>query len=552
MNPRRITLFGVVLGCWLLAGLAAQAAEVTTAKLLGDLKSTDEAVRVQAIDELGARGDKAVEAVAPLTALLKDSSPVVRAHAARSLGEIGEPAKATAPALAELIKDSDETVRRQAVAAIVRINPGPNVLLPLLVQMLEDGDPGVRMRILNAIVNRGEKAVPGLILALKNDKSAYWACLALREIGPVGKDAVPALVERLKDKRPEVRREAILTLAVMGDASLPAVDLIAGGLDDEATDDAAIYALARLGKVPASAETRIKKMAKSEDKMLSTAALWALASIHPDDKDVRREVGEQLVSRLKDEDPLIRVAAARALTALPPAPAVMAPIWEKAFADADETVVDNALNALAQMGAPAVPRLIDALKHEHVRAHVVYVLGQIGEAAAPATDALAKLVNDKDEDVSYEAVMALAKIGPGAKAAVPVMVKALDGGKSENAGAIAYALGKIGPDATEAKPALLGLLKGSDEGLALASAWALAKIDPTSADVAKSVVPLLTVGLGDEMPLIRQGAAEALGILGPSAKEALPALQKATSDTNDDVREAALAAIKQISGKEKK
>ena len=268
------------------------------------------------------------------------------------MGEIGEPAKAAAPALAELIKDSDDTVRRQAVAAIVRINPGPKVLLPLLVQMLEDADPGVRMRILNAIVDRGEKAVPGLIAALKNDKSAYWACLALREIGPAGKDAVPALVERLKDKRPEVRREAVLTLAVMGDAALPAVDLIAGALDDEATDDATIYALARLGKVPASAEARIKKLAKSEDKMLSTAALWALASIHPDDKDVRREVGEQLVSRLKDEDPLIRVAAARALTALPPAPEVMAPIWEKAFADADETVVYNALDSLAQMGAP--------------------------------------------------------------------------------------------------------------------------------------------------------------------------------------------------------
>ena len=58
------------MGCWLLAGFAAQAAESTVAKLLGDLKSTDEAVRVQAIDELGARGDNAVEAVAPLTALL--------------------------------------------------------------------------------------------------------------------------------------------------------------------------------------------------------------------------------------------------------------------------------------------------------------------------------------------------------------------------------------------------------------------------------------------------------------------------------------------------
>ena len=35
-----------------------------------------------------------------------------------------------------------------------------------------------------------------------NEKAAYWACLVLREIGPAAKDAVPALVEKLKDRVP--------------------------------------------------------------------------------------------------------------------------------------------------------------------------------------------------------------------------------------------------------------------------------------------------------------------------------------------------------------
>ena len=56
----------------------------------------------------------------------------------------------------------------------------------------------------------------------ENDKAAYWACLVLRDIGPAAKDAVPALVEKLKDPHPEVRREAILTLAAMEDAAGPA------------------------------------------------------------------------------------------------------------------------------------------------------------------------------------------------------------------------------------------------------------------------------------------------------------------------------------------
>ena len=72
--------------------------------------------------------------------------------------------------------------------------------------------------------------MPGLIYALNNDKAAYWACLVLREIGPAAKDAVPALVEKLKDPRPEIRREVILTLAAMEEAAEPGRAAIAAAL----------------------------------------------------------------------------------------------------------------------------------------------------------------------------------------------------------------------------------------------------------------------------------------------------------------------------------
>ncbi len=149
------------------------------------------------------------------------------------MGEIGTPAKPAVPALVELAKDPDETVRRQVVKAVMKIRPGPQVMVPLCVKLLEDSDPGVRIRILHAIAEAGPKAVPGLIVALKNEKAAYWACLVLREIGPAAKDAVPALVDKLQDPRPEIRREAILALAAMGDAATAAVEPIAATLGDE-------------------------------------------------------------------------------------------------------------------------------------------------------------------------------------------------------------------------------------------------------------------------------------------------------------------------------
>ena len=534
-------------GCLMLGGWHASADEAAPA---GNASPSDETARLQAIDKLGARGAKDAEAVAPLTEMLKDASPTVRAHAAGALGRIGAPAKPAVPALAMLLKDSDETVRRQAVRAIMSIHPGPKVTVPLAVKLLEeDADPGVRMRVLHAISEVGAKAVPGLIEALKNEKAAYWACLVLREIGPAGKDAVPALIEKLQDPRPEIRREVILTLAAMGDAAIPAAGQIAAALNDQHTSTAATYALGRIGRIPASAEAAIRANAKSDDAMLRTTSLWALASVHPEDKQLRREATEQLIARLKDQDSFVRVAAARALAALPPAPEITVPIWEKALQDSDETTVGYALDVLAELGSPAVPRLIDALRHEKLRSQVVYVLGQIGPDAAPATPALAVLLADKNERVAQDAAIALAKIGPGAKGAVPSLVKALGQADASNAPTIAYALGKIGPAAAEAEPALSDLLKSPHRNVALASAWAMVQIRPGSAEVAAQTLPALTAGLASDLAVAREGAAEALGQLGPLAKEAVAALEQTANDKNENVRLAAAKALGSIRGK---
>ena len=207
-----------------------------------------------------------------------------------------------------------------------------------------------------------------------------------------------------------------------------------------------------------------------------------------------------MVERLKDQDALVRVEAAQALVALPPAPEIMAPIWEKAFQNADDATIVHALDALAALGPAALPRLIDALKHEKIRGRVAYILGKIGPAAAPATDALAKLVAGKDDRAAQEAIVALANIGPGAKAAVPALTDALQQGENPNAHAIVYALGKIGPDAASAEPVLSGLLGNSDGNLALVSAWALALIHPAPGEIAAKTLPVLTAGLKNPLP----------------------------------------------------
>jgi HEAT repeat protein len=340
-----------------------------------------------------------------------------------------------------------------------------------------------------------------------------------------------------------------LALAAMEDAAASAVDKIAAPavLADEDTRTAATYALGRIGRIPADAEATIRANVTADDKVLSITSLWALARVHPDDKQFRAEAGEQLIERLKDKDAFVRAAAARALASLPPAPEIMLPLWEKAMQDADATTVQYALDAFVAMGPPAVPRLVDALKHEKVRGQVLYVLGKMGPAAAPATPELVKLLGDKKEEVAREAAIALANIGPGAKEAVPALVAGLQQGGRPNAYAMVYALGKIGPDAAAAEPVLTDLLENTDRKLALASAWALVHIRP-GREVAAKTVPVLMAGLQSDMPLARQGAAEALGELGPLAGQAASALKKATEDEDKGVREAAAKALASVAG----
>ncbi len=539
-----VILSGALCGWLALCGASWAANEPSAAAAISALKSTDTSAKIDAIDKVAGFGEKAADAVGPLTELLKDKSDEVRAHAAYALGRIGAPAKPAASPLVDLMKDESPVVRRQALKALMTIKPGPQVMIPLLVKMLEDSDPGIQARVLNGITEAGPAAVPGLVEALKNDKAAYWACLVARELGPVAKDAVPGLTTRLSDQRPTVRRESALALASMGPDAASAVPELGKLLSDETAAPAATYALGRIGKVPADVESKIQANAKGSDKMLSTSSLWAIGNLHPTDKAIRTDITLQLIARLKDEDGYVRAAAARALGALPPLPEVTVPIFEKALADGDEVTTQYALDALAELGPKAVPRLIGALKYEKLRPQVAYILGRIGPDAASATEVLAALLEDKDRHTAEAAAMALGRIGPGARAAVPALTKALqDGGASTHA--VLFALGKIGPDAASAEPALAKELQDKNPDMAVMAAWALAQVKPTP-EVAAKVVPLLTTALSDPEAVRRRGAAESLGHLGPLAKDAVPALEKATQDTDKSVSEAATKALASI------
>jgi HEAT repeat protein len=90
-------------------------------------------------------------------------------------------------------------------------------------------------------------------------------------------------------------------------------------------------------------------------------------------------------------------------------------------------VRETAADALARIGDPAVPALIDTLHDpdQSIRAHAAQALARMGPKAAPAVPELILALDDPDREVRQGAARALGQIGPDAEEAVPALIKAL-------------------------------------------------------------------------------------------------------------------------------
>ncbi len=217
---------------------------------------------------------------------------------------------------------------------------------------------------------------------------------------------------------------------------------------------------------------------------------------------------------------------------------------------------DNSVDkALARVGEPAVPALLKILNgpDEGMRVCAAYALGEIGPTARAAVPALIRVVERADPEqypdvLVRHAVGAIGRIGPEARSAVPALNawleklrfrdldtvialdrigappvwKLLDAFLRDGDPTIADLLVWLGPKAHEAAPSLRAALTDKRLAVRLSAAIALVHIDPSATEV----VPFLIEGLKhqDDQDLEVYGSADALALLGPRAKAALPEL----------------------------
>lgn len=92
----------------------------------------------------------------------------------------------------------------------------------------------------------------------------------------------------------------------------------------------------------------------------------------------------------------------------------------------DRKIADTAADALARIGAPAVPQVTVMLSdpNPELRVRAAQILAQIGPDGKLAVPELVKRLRDEDEQVRKSAAHALGQMGPAAGEAVPALLRA--------------------------------------------------------------------------------------------------------------------------------
>lgn len=519
--------------------LASAPAEQAVPALIEALQSDDAELQWRAARSLARFGDQAAAAVPPLVKALESTTPRVRAYAAYALGQLGDHSLEAVPQMIKLIADEDALVRRTAMKAVVDLDADPRQTLPILVNVLEEADPRLIVPVLHEMAEAGTNAIPQLKEALKNERAAYWATLVVAEMGEAAAPVVPELVALLDHNDPETRMQALIALGEIGPKAKPALPKTLELLKSDpegAVRYSAAFALAELED--AQATNALLEAAKGDDAFLSVISYYAVARLNPEDEQKRKTAAVFLVEAMKNDDANIRAAAARSLAHLEVAPEVIKPILADSLDNADPRVVALLRDAIVKMGPQGVPEITAMLSDEQLRWIAVDVIRHWGEAAPNTIEPLREALKTEDEAFQAEVLMAIGAIGDKSVGALEDVRKFLKSPSRTLQLNALYALGRMGSGAVSAKDEIAALMASEDSFTRFAAAWALAHVAPEDAPAAKQAVPILAEGLQSSDGAFAAEAAKSLMLLGEHAKQAVPALREAASEGNEAAAEA--------------
>lgn len=464
------------------------------------LRDADESVRVAVLDALGRLGD--ATAVPSIVAVLNArATGAVREASLRALGRIGSP-DAFAAMVAELSFDEPERDRATVLAALGRA--GARAADALRACLSARAALGVADGCVVGLGLVGEPADATLVRAAltRGEVSPFAAFSALASLG--NREALPAVLERIADDDPTLRRAAREAAAVLlspEESDGRAVDPLIRALGRRVPLDERVELVQLLGRTGSkrAAEPLSTIASSATDPQLLAAAFEALGSLGPTGQE------RVFLTGLDSEHGKVRLAAALALRRV-----------------ASGALANELLRRLAQ--APEADR-------EALSFALAGAAARATERSLPVRiERLARASRDGDRDALLEVLSQL----PNA-AGLPALRRfAAAGEKSFDRRKVAEVVAGI----TQARPLLSALARDSDASVRASAIWSLATV-ATAAEL-----PLIERALGDRDGAVAANGAAALGRAAVRLKaDVAAALCKASADQRASVRTNALSAL---------
>jgi HEAT repeat protein len=545
--------------------------------LIAELKTGEYVPGGTPPEVLGVLGDFGAPVVPTVVALIrKDERGHDRSELGRTLLGLGA---AGERAFGELLADPDSGVRREMIAALeahllyqrfpayYRFSSRPldiTPYVPALVAALKDGEakPETRLIAAELLCRLGDKAPRGTVEAV----AALFDDRAVRQL--------------VANNRYLLHEPALM---YFGEAGVRALVRLFDS-DRVAIREMAVNQLSHDRRWMNLVLPRLRKLADDPDPELALTAIYTVAKLSLDPKEAAPLVNRRF---LRSPDPKIRASAAKHLGWLGPLGVPHTDVLIPLLGDADPEVVQAAAGAIHRAGPknlaawyvltvlrlapdrtgrfvptpvpeaepaePGIADLIDSVSGggDHQRTMAALELGEKGAAAKGALPALKKALVEPSRDLRFAAAYAIARIendAPGLRwLLVTELERAVQGRSSTWVAAEAFA--RLPPDYPECVPLIARWLERESESTLMMAG--LPKYGPK----AKAAVPALRKSLrGPTGPVhfyLGVGlieACEALGAIGPDAKDALPELRQRANIGSVEVAPAARDAIRKITG----
>jgi HEAT repeat protein len=526
----------------------------------------------QAIQQLRAIGQPAVPALIPL---FKNEYQTTRQLAVRAIGDIGS---AAFPDLLPLLDGSDQAGRKLALSALSNMRDA--ALLPQFVALLNDPNEAIRstsriaigslllygldlepalipllkhpnselrsnaFHLLTEISDWNAKSLPHVfptvpklsttlnptnllpsidqtIQALRNAEGDgfYAGYEARRQLGQLGKTAIPKVLPLLQDENPVIRsRAADVLCCFIGESAIPSVlpllqhpkvevrsSAIAAlssktpnaeivktarliPLLDDRELSIRIQVIQNLGTTSSSTFLSIpvlKPLIQSPDFRIRAVAAGAFGDIYSRNPQVLLAKAlpiAQLTPLLKDPQPLVRWRTVKALeqTRNPETIPALIPLLQ----DDSSVIQDEVINNIRQIGPTTLPFLTPLLQSStsNRRNQILSAMSWM-KIKAPDGDTILPILFALLQDPSPETRANAIRVLSGAKSygsrVVPQLIPLLKDQDPSVVNAAIYAIGNMGTEGKSAVPELINRLKTNSDYEPIGTA--LGQIGPAAA-----------------------------------------------------------------------